>query len=205
MTMNTKRRIFLKGSIAAGSVGFTIGTGMLSPRSVVAAWNEKAFQAKSADDALGAAMGGATSTASDVIKIKAPDIAENGAVVPVSVEVDMEGVESIALLAEGNNTPLVATFNLGLRALPNVSTRIKMNKTSDIIAVAKANGQLHSARKSRRVYRAPRRLTALPLGEGAVECRAYPTDSGLGTAYWPLPGTPGTAGTRCGEQLPGWR
>jgi sulfur-oxidizing protein SoxY len=151
MTMNTKRRVFLKGSMAAGSVGVAIGAGLLAPQAVIAAWNEKAFQAKSVDDALTATMGAAANTASDAIKIKAPDIAENGAVVPVSVSTDMSGVESIALLAEGNNTPLVATFTLGAGAVPDVSTRIKMGKTSDVIAVVKAGGKLHSARKSVKV------------------------------------------------------
>lgn len=151
MSMNTKRRVFLKGSLAAGTVGVAVGAGLLAPQAVIAAWNEKAFQAKSIDDALTAAMGGASNSASDAIKIKAPDIAENGAVVPVSVSTDMAGAESIALLAEGNNTPLIATFALSNGAVADVSTRIKMGKTSDVIAVVKANGKLHSARKSVKV------------------------------------------------------
>jgi len=151
MTMNIKRRVFLKGSLAAGTAGVAVGAGLLSPQAVIAAWNEKAFRAKSIDDALAASMGGASSSASDAIKIKAPDIAENGAVVPVSVSADMDGVESIALLAEGNASPLVATFMMGAGAVPDVSTRIKMGKTSDVIAVVKAGGQLHSARKSIKV------------------------------------------------------
>jgi sulfur-oxidizing protein SoxY len=151
MSMNIKRRVFLKGSLAAGTVGVAVGAGLLTPQAVVAAWNEKAFRAESVDDALAAAMGEASNTASDAIKIKAPDIAENGAVVPVSVSTDMADVESIALLAEGNNTPLVATFMLGEGAVADVSTRIKMGKTSDVIAVVKSGGKLHSARKSVKV------------------------------------------------------
>ena len=151
MSMNIKRRVFLKGSLAAGTVGVAVGAGLLAPQAVVAAWNEKAFKAESVDDALAAAMGEASNTASDAIKIKAPDIAENGAVVPVSVSTDMADVESIALLAEGNNTPLVATFTLGEGAIADVSTRIKMGKTSDVIAVVKSGGKLHSARKSVKV------------------------------------------------------
>jgi len=151
MSMNTKRRVFLRGSLAAGTLGVAASAGLLTPQAVVAAWNEKAFKAESIDDALSAAMGQASNTASDAIKIKAPDIAENGAVVPVSVSTSMSGVESIALLAEGNNTPLVATFMLGEGAVANVSTRIKMGKTSDVIAVVKSGGKLHSARKSVKV------------------------------------------------------
>ncbi len=151
MTTNIKRRVLLKGSVAAGTLGLVASAGLLTPRTVIAAWNEAAFKAESVDDALNAAMGEASSAASDSIKIKAPDIAENGAVVPVSVSTDMQGVESIALLAEGNNSPLVATFSLGEGAQPNVSTRIKMGKTSDVIAVVKSGGKLHSARKSIKV------------------------------------------------------
>lgn len=151
MTTNIKRRVFLKGSLAAGTVGVAVGAGLLAPQAVVAAWNEKAFQAKSVDEALSSAMGTASNDASDAIKIKAPDIAENGAVVPVSVAADIDGVESIALLAEGNAQPLIATFTLGAGAVPDVSTRIKMGKTSDVIAVVKAGGKLHSARKSVKV------------------------------------------------------
>jgi len=151
MQSNSKRRVFLKGSLAAGTVGVAVAAGLLTPQAVVAAWNEKAFKAKSIDDALSAAMGTASSAASEAIKIKAPDIAENGAVVPVSVKADMEGVESIALLAEGNASPLIATFELGSGAVADVSTRIKMGKTSDVIAVVKAGGKLHSARKSVKV------------------------------------------------------
>ena len=151
MSMNIKRRVFLKGSLAAGTVGVAVGAGLLAPQAVVAAWNEKAFKAESVDDALAAAMGEASNTASDAIKIKAPDIAENGAVVPVSVSTDMADVESIALLAEGNNTPLVATFMLGEGAIADVSTRLKMGKTSDVIAIVTSGGKLHSARKSVKV------------------------------------------------------
>ena len=151
MSMNIKRRVFLKGSLAAGTVGVAVGAGLVTPQAVVAAWNEKAFKAESVDDALAAAMGDASNTASDAIKIKAPDIAENGAVVPVSVSTDMADVESIALLAEGNNTPLIATFMLGEGAIADVSTRIKMGKTSDVIAIVKSGGKLHSARKSVKV------------------------------------------------------
>jgi sulfur-oxidizing protein SoxY len=150
MSMNTKRRVFLKGSLAAGTLGVAAGAGLLAPQAVIAAWNEAAFKAKSIDGALKAAMGEASNTASDAIKIKAPDIAENGAVVPVSVATDMNA-ESIALLAEGNASPLVATFAMGEGAIADVSTRIKMGKTSDVIAVVKADGKLYSARKSVKV------------------------------------------------------
>jgi sulfur-oxidizing protein SoxY len=117
----------------------------------MAAWNAKAFEAKSSADALNALLGTASSEASADIKIKAPDIAENGAVVPVSVTSGIDGTQSIAVLAEKNPVPLVANFDLMGGAEGYVSTRIKMGKTSDVIAVVKANGKLYSARKSVKV------------------------------------------------------
>ena len=152
MNTNMKRRIFLKGSLAAGTVGIAVGAGLLAPQAVMAAWPKSAFAAKNVADALGGSLGGTQTEASEMIKIKAPDIAENGAVVPVSVEASgIAGAESIALLAEKNGTPLVATFVLGAGGVADVSTRIKMGETSDVIAVVKSGGKLYSNRKSVKV------------------------------------------------------
>jgi sulfur-oxidizing protein SoxY len=146
-----KRRVFLKGSLAAGAVGAAVGAGLLTPQAVLAAWPKNAFEAKKAEDALSALMGTASTTATGDITVKAPDIAENGAVVPVTVSTSIAGVESIAILAEKNPSPLSATFNLGKGAQGFVSTRIKMGKTGDVIGVVKAGGKLFAARKSVKV------------------------------------------------------
>ncbi len=95
--------------------------------------------------------GNDTTEVSEAIKIKAPDIAENGAVVPITIETDMADVSNIALIAAENGTPLVASFQLSAESVPFVSTRIKMGKTGDVVAVVKAAGKLHSARKSVKV------------------------------------------------------
>jgi len=94
--------------------------------------------------------GGDSPEAGD-IKIKAPDIAENGAVVPVTVSTGLENVESISILAAKNGNPLIASFNLGEGAEPFVSTRIKMGATADVIALVKAGGKLYSAKKEVKV------------------------------------------------------
>lgn len=151
MNHDKKRRVFLKGSLAASTVGLAVGAGLLTPASVLATWNKEAFTAKADDEAIKAAMGTASTTPSDQITIKAPDIAENGAVVPVSVVAKMDGVNSIMLLVEKNASPLSAIFHLPEGTLPDVSTRVKMGKTGDVIAVVKANGKLYSARKSVKV------------------------------------------------------
>jgi sulfur-oxidizing protein SoxY len=108
-----KRRIFLKGSLATGAIGMAISAGLLTPRMALAAWPKAAFDATSVDSAVSNLFGSSTLTGSDKITIKAPDIAENGAVVPISVETDIEGVESISIIAEKNATPLTASFTLG--------------------------------------------------------------------------------------------
>jgi sulfur-oxidizing protein SoxY len=118
---------------------------------VLAAWPKAAFEAKSVDDALSSLFGSADNTPSGDIKIKAPDIAENGAVVPVTVSSSMKGVDNIAIIASKNGTPLSANFKLDAGTQAMVATRIKMGKTSDVVAVIKANGKLYSARKNVKV------------------------------------------------------
>ena len=146
-----QRRSFLKGTLAGSAVAVAVGAGLLSPRTVLAAWPKAAFEAKNVEDAMNKLFGSAENTPSGDIKIKAPDIAENGAVVPVSISTSLDNVDSIAVIAEKNGTPLASNFKLGANAIPNVSTRIKMGKTSDVIAVVKANGKAYSARKNVKV------------------------------------------------------
>ena len=145
-----QRRTFLKGSLAASAAGVAAGAGLLVPGTVLADWNKAAFEAKDLSAAMTAIAGGAGEASAD-IKIKAPDIAENGAVVPVTVSTGMAGVESIALFAAGNGTPLTSSYNLGEGAEGFVSTRIKMGKTADVVALVKAGGKLHSAKKEVKV------------------------------------------------------
>lgn len=149
--MNMKRRIFLKGTLAGSAVAVAVGAGLLSPRQVLAAWPGAAYEAKSVPDALKGLFGSDMTDASSAIEIKAPEIAENGAVVPVTIETTMKGVESISIIAEKNQTPLIASFTLGATSRPFISTRIKMGQTGNVIAVVKANGKLYSARKEVKV------------------------------------------------------
>jgi sulfur-oxidizing protein SoxY len=150
--ISTKRRIFLKGTLAASTVAVAAGAGLLSPRQTLAAvWPKEAFQARQVSDALKGIFGNDQTEPSDKIEVNAPDIAENGAVVPITISSDMPNIESIALIAEKNGTPLAATFNLGANADGFVSTRIKMGETSNIIAVVKANGKVYSRSKEVKV------------------------------------------------------
>jgi len=151
MSTEIKRRIFLKRSVAAGAVGVAAGAGLLAPQQILAAWNKEAFESKDLNGGLNALLGNADLEASSAIQVKAPDIAENGAVVPISITTTLEGVESITVVASNNPVPVVANFILGKGAAGFVSTRIKMGKTGDVIAVVKANGKLYSAKKEVKV------------------------------------------------------
>jgi sulfur-oxidizing protein SoxY len=145
-----KRRLFIKGSLATGALGVAVSTGLI-PRTTLAAWSKDAFEAKDVNGALTGLFGSTDHTASDNIKIKAPDIAENGAVVPVSIETGIAGAKTISIITEKNAAPMTASFDLGPGAEGYVSTRIKMGKTSKVIAVVKADGKLHSASKEVKV------------------------------------------------------
>lgn len=146
-----KRRIFLRGTLATGAVGMAVSAGLLTPRSVLAAWPKSAFEAKDVNSALTGLFGSSDLAGSDKIKIKAPDIAENGAVVPISVTTDISGVESISIITEKNAAPLSASYDMGPNTEGYVSTRIKMGKTSSVIAVVKAGGKLYSTGKEVKV------------------------------------------------------
>ena len=147
MNTDLHKRVLLKGALAAGALGAVVSTGLLTPKLVLAAWPEAAFAAKNLSDSLKALAGSDQMTESSDIKIKAPDIAENGAVVPITVSTTLADVDSIAVVAANNPFPLIANFRLGERAEAYVSTRAKMGTSGDVIAVVKAGGSLHSAKK----------------------------------------------------------
>jgi sulfur-oxidizing protein SoxY len=149
--MNQNRRFLLKGTLAASAAGVAISAGLLTPRVAMAAWSKSAFEATDVNSALTASMGSSSMTDSSKVMLKAPDIAENGAVVPVTVTSTIPNVQSIGILVSNNAQPLSATFNLGPNTEADISTRIKMGKTSDVIAIVKADGKLYSAKKQVKV------------------------------------------------------
>ncbi|BBP46503.1 thiosulfate oxidation carrier protein SoxY [Thiosulfatimonas sediminis] len=139
-----KRRSFLKGTLATGAAAVAVNAGLLTPSTVLAAdWNTKAFTAKTIDDAVSAVYGSAATAASGDIKLKAPAIAENGAVTPVEVDASaIDGVESISILASKNPIPMVCEYTFAAGAVGFVSTRIKMGETMNVIAIVNAGGKL---------------------------------------------------------------
>nr|MBP8901674.1 thiosulfate oxidation carrier protein SoxY [Thiobacillaceae bacterium] len=128
--MNTLRRAVLKGVGGAGAVSVAVAAGILKPTTVYATdWNKAGFDAKDLESAL-ASIGGGGAAASGDISVKAPDIAENGAVVPVEITSSIAGTEGIAIVGEKNALPLIADFKMMNGAQGFVSTRIKMGTTS---------------------------------------------------------------------------
>jgi len=149
-TINTKRRSLLKSFCTLCGAGVAASMGLMS-RAVNAAWPEQAFDAESVDTAVNSLYGTSELQAGDQITLKAPDIAENGAVVPVSVSTDMPNVESISIYVKENPSPLAATFEMTENSVADVSTRIKMSKTSDVIAIVKADGKVYQTAREVKV------------------------------------------------------
>jgi sulfur-oxidizing protein SoxY len=129
----------------SGLAAFAAGIGI--SRGSKPQWPEAAFTAHDVDTALQELIGANLndSIPSDKIKLAIPKTAENGAIVPLTVYADLHGVESISLLAAKNPHALTSSYIIPQGTLPYVSTRIKMQKTADVIAVVKANGKLYSA------------------------------------------------------------
>ena len=111
---------------------------------------EDAFKQKSEADAI-KALFGKTAEASDKVKLDAPEIAENGAVVPVSVTTTLADVTSIAFLVTENPVVLVASYKIPAGTVPSVGNRIKMAKTSNVTVVVEAGGKLYSTTKEVKV------------------------------------------------------
>ncbi|MYN08820.1 thiosulfate oxidation carrier protein SoxY [Pseudoduganella aquatica] len=146
--MNQNRRDALR---IASIFGLAVTAGLLKPSDVFAAdWQASMFDAKSLDAAL-KAMGGDSFSASTDVAITGPDIAENGAVVPVSVSSNVPNTEMIAILVEKNPNPLSASFKIPAGTEAAVSTRVKMGSTSNVHALVKADGKWFVASKEIKV------------------------------------------------------
>jgi sulfur-oxidizing protein SoxY len=141
--LNTQRRLMMKSSVATAALGTAIAAGLISPKLVMVSQLSPAFSSNNTDDAIKQLFAGHSIEDSKAIKIKAPDIAENGAVVPVSISSDLKGIESISILVNNNATPLIANFILPEGAEAYVATCIKMGKSSDVIAIAKVGDKLY--------------------------------------------------------------
>jgi len=139
------RRKFLS-AVATGSAYFAIfAASWLRPARLLAAeWNESAFETTVLADALGKI--GATSAAdSDQILLKAPEIAENGAIVPVEITSRIPGTQALYIVADKNPQPLVAIFEITEGLEPFISTRIKLGESSKVRVLVKAGNKFYVA------------------------------------------------------------
>jgi len=147
--MNTKRREVLK--TGGGLLGLAAAAGLLrSSQAFAQEWNKAAFGTRSLAEAI-KALGGAGSTESPAIQITAPDIAENGAVVPISVESRVPRTQAIAFVIEKNPSILSANFEIPEGTDAFVTTRVKMAETSNVYALVRAGGRYFHAVKEVKV------------------------------------------------------
>src|ERR671919_441193 len=127
-----------------------LGVLLAAPLRALAAWNEQAFGAKSAADAL-KNLGASSPAPSKDIVIEAPQIAENGAVVPIEISSNIPGTSSIAVLIEKNPFPLAGKFEFKEGAVPFVKLNVKMGETSDVRVIAEAGGKHFAATREIKV------------------------------------------------------
>jgi sulfur-oxidizing protein SoxY len=146
------RRLILKGAASVALIG--LGNLPFSLAPAFAAANDKypedAFKQKGDADAI-KALYGKTAEPSDKVKMDAPEIAENGAVVPISVSSTLADVTSISILVAENPNALAASYRIPAGTLPSVASRLKMAKTTNVIAIVEAGGKLYSTTKEVKV------------------------------------------------------
>jgi sulfur-oxidizing protein SoxY len=134
--MNQQRRTLMQ---LTALVGLMAGAGLMT-QAEAAAWNEAAFKAKTLDDVVKVFGAAGLPEQSDAVTLRAPDIAENGAVVPIGVETTLNATE-MAILVEKNPSALAAMFQLPAGAEPFATTRVKMGQTSNVYGIVKADGK----------------------------------------------------------------
>jgi sulfur-oxidizing protein SoxY len=150
-SMDMIRRTVLKGAGATGVLAGLLAAGVLKPTLAYASdWNKAAFEAKDLDAAIKAIGADAVADHKDLV-MKAPEIAENGAVVPIDVTSNIPNTSSIAIFVKMNPSPLAAQFEFSNGAAADVSVRLKVAQTSVIRAVAKADGKFFSTQKEVKV------------------------------------------------------
>ena len=148
--MNKRRRNVLKSGSGAALLSVLAAAGIIRPGMALADWNKAAFEAKSMADTLKALGAGSPAESKDV-QVTGPDIAENGAVVPVGVSSTLPSVTMVAILIEKNPNALAASFTLPEGTLANVQTRVKMGQTSNVYALVKSDGKFFMATKEIKV------------------------------------------------------
>ena len=149
--MDGSRRDVLKRGGGLTLLSLLAAAGWLRPEEALAEWNKAAFEAKTLDDTLKALGGSASTQSKDIAFVSTPDIAENGAVVPIGITSAVPKTESIAILIEKNPNMLAAVFDIPAGTEPAINTRVKMGQSSNVYAVVKADGKYYAAVKEIKV------------------------------------------------------
>ena len=139
--MDHDRRDALRRGGAITLLTLVAAAGWLPRGASAETWNKDAFSTKSLDDTMKALGGSAPVPSKDIVFFSTPDIAENGAVVPIGITSNVPNTESIAILVEKNPNMLSAVFDVPAGTEPSLSTRIKMGQTSNVYALVKADGK----------------------------------------------------------------
>ncbi|MEO8717702.1 MAG: thiosulfate oxidation carrier protein SoxY [Burkholderiales bacterium] len=147
--MQQTRRSAIKAGGALGLLA-VFGGVLLRPGRALAAWNKGAFEAKSAVDAM-KTLGMADAAESKDIEIRAPDIAENGAVVPIDVTSNIAGTTSISVFLEKNPFPYTGTFDFAAGTVPYVHLRAKLGESTPVRVVVAAGGKYYTTAKEVKV------------------------------------------------------
>lgn len=137
----------------ASIMGLAVAAGLIKPGEAWAQaqdWNKVAFDAKNLNETV-KALGGSNASASSAVQIEAPDIAENGAVVPVAVSSTLPNVQQIAIVVEKNPAALSGSFSIPAGTEAYVATRVKMAQTSNVHALVKSDGKWFLATKEIKV------------------------------------------------------
>jgi len=150
--MNVKRRDVLKQGGGVTLLALVSAAGWLAPSDAAAqSWNQAAFETHSMDETMKVLGGSAPVPSKDIQFVSTPDIAENGAVVPIGVTSSVPKTESIAILIEKNPNMLAAVFDIPSGTDPSLSTRVKMGQSSNVYALVKADGKYYVASKEIKV------------------------------------------------------
>ena len=139
-----KRRNFIKNSMLFAGVLTTLPS-VLYTRKSYAAWPKKSFDIKDLTDSVKSVYGHNNLEESSKVKLKAPSIAENGAIVPINVSTSLENVDSIMIFVENNPQPLSSGYQLTQLAEPSIGTRLKMGKTSNVMAAVKSGDKVYTS------------------------------------------------------------
>jgi sulfur-oxidizing protein SoxY len=148
MSMNRREVLKVGGGAAVYSALASMGFFAANP--AMAAWNKAAFETKSIADTLKVLGVSGTANSADVT-ITSPDIAENGAVVPVGVASKIAKTEMIAVMVEKNPSMMAGMYEFGANAEADISMRVKMGQSSDVYALVKADGKFYMTKKEVKV------------------------------------------------------